>query len=545
MSGRLDRASLHARLVAIGLGSDRAAEVAAALEPRLRALWAGQDPSHSLTAPATSFSPMTVPSPQPRFGQDLVRRAASPPSAQRGAHRANPFRPVGAAEASTGLANGSATSVSLLEAALEVVARTNPTLRAFVNVDEDTARTQAAASDGRRRRRAQIGRADGIALAVKDVIDVRGFPTTAGSRVLANQPPARRDAEAVARLRAAGVVVLGKTHTHEFALGGTGENGFLGNACNPWDPSCVTGGSSSGSAVAVATGMAHAALGTDAGGSVRGPAALCGVVGFKPTFGLVSLDGAVPSGWSLDHLGTLSPRVADARLLLGIMTDRLGNARVPSTRPLRVGVPRRFFFDLLAPDVAGAIEGVIDRIGSLGWEREELDWPDRALAEAADSASWTINAAEAAAYHDPWLDADGDAYGDDVRARLELGMGLLASEYLRAQRLRRHVQEALSPVWSSVDLLLTPACPVTAFRHGQVTVEVGGGSVPAATTLNRCFRIANMTGWPAITIPCGFGDDGLPIGVQLLAPPMYDDLLLDAAEALEGTLQPTAQRAAS
>lgn len=537
MKGVLELEVLRTRLVAVGVDPQLAAAVARDLAPRLRALRVVSDELLREVAPATSFLPMRGPSAdaEPPGGPAHVEERG-PILVPAGRPPASPG-PLGAAAASAALRTGSATAVSLLDDALAVVERLNGSLRAFVLVDADGAHKQAVASDDRRRAGVVLGPCDGVIVAAKDVIDVSGLPTGAGSRLLAGAPPAADDAAAVARLRAAGAVMLGKTHTHEFALGGTGENPFLGDARNPWNPERITGGSSSGSAVAVATGMAHAALGTDAGGSVRGPAALCGVVGFKATFGRLSVEGVLPSAWSLDHLGTLTPRVADAALLFQVLADRLDDEPLQARTRVRVGVPRRYFFDFLAPGVVRRVEEAMGHLDSLGWERVDLDWPDRGLTEAADSVSWTINAAEAAAYHESWLATEPGTYGHDIRSRLELGRSVLATEYLRAQRLRRHVQRALTPVWSDVDLMLTPACPVTAFPHGTRTIAVGGASVPAAASLNRCYRIANLTGWPAVTVPCGVDEDGLPVGVQLMAPPWSDTCLLRAAEALEGVLR--------
>jgi Asp-tRNA(Asn)/Glu-tRNA(Gln) amidotransferase A subunit family amidase len=215
------------------------------------------------------------------------------------------------------------------------------------HVDADGALRQAAESDRRRREGGALGPLDGVIEAVKDVIDVAGMPTSAGSRVREGRGPEERDAPCVARLRSGGAILIGKTHTQEFALGGTGENSFLGHARNPHDPDRITGGSSSGSAIAVATGMAHAALGTDAGGSVRGPATLYGVTGFKPTYGSIDLAGVLPSGWSLDALGVLAPGAGDIPTLFSALTGVPDRWDSPASA-VRVGIPGRYFAECLS-----------------------------------------------------------------------------------------------------------------------------------------------------------------------------------------------------
>jgi aspartyl-tRNA(Asn)/glutamyl-tRNA(Gln) amidotransferase subunit A len=441
---------------------------------------------------------------------------------------------LGAATAARGLADGTLAPLDVLGEALRAIDRLDHDLHAFITVDREGAHRQAAASQRRQAAGSRLGPLDGVVVAVKDVIDVAGLPTTAGAGAWFHReivPVA--DAEAVRRLRHQGAVLIGKTHTHEFALGGTGENPHHGDARNPWNPTRITGGSSSGSAIAAATGMAHAALGTDAGGSVRGPAALCGVVGLKPSHGLVPLTGCIPSGWSLDHVGTLTPAVADATLLLEAITGR--SLTYAQARHARFGVPRHYFFDHLATDVDRVVNATLERLRGFGYELQSVDWPDAALARTADAVSWTINSAEAAAFHEPWISVRPERYGDDIRARLELGRGLLASEYLRAQRVRTLLARELIRVFDEIDVIVTPACPVTAFPHGTETVDLGGAELPVAA-LNRTFRIANLTGWPAVSIPCGSGDDGLPVAVQLLAAHGDDARLLAVAADVEAML---------
>jgi aspartyl-tRNA(Asn)/glutamyl-tRNA(Gln) amidotransferase subunit A len=438
-------------------------------------------------------------------------------------------------------ADGSASPVDLLDQALGTIERLNDHLNAFVSVDAEGARAAALASAERWAKGLPRGPVDGCTVALKDVFDVAGTATAAGSVILADRIAAA-DAAVVARLRAAGAVIVGKTHSHELALGGTGENPHLGDARNPWNPERISGGSSSGSAIAVATGMSMLALGTDTGGSVRGPAALCGVVGFKPTYGLIPTDGVLPSGWSLDHVGTLTGTAADARELLGVCgngdeQDDLTNA--PAPERARLILPGHYFFEHLSGEVEAVLTGAIERLRDGGWLLPETDWPPRDTMTTADAVSWTLNSAEAAAFHESNLASQPDRFGTDVRARLELGLGLTATEYLRAQRLRRLLQLQMRDVFRRGDAILTPACVVTAFPHGAVTVDVGGTDFPAAGVLGRCFRIANLLGWPAVTVPCGLAADGLPVALQLLGPPRRDHWLLMVADRLHATLTGT------
>lgn len=455
-----------------------------------------------------------------------------------GAPRPRPVdHAVGAAEVARALREGRTTCAASVEAALAAIGRANEVQRAFVTVVAERARREAEAQDRARGAGAPAGALEGVVVGVKDVIHAAGMRTGAGSRVFEGRPPEVEDADCVAALRRHGAIVIGKTHTHEFALGGTGRNAWAGDAHNPHDPGRMAGGSSSGSAIAVATGMAHVALGTDAGGSVRGPAAMCGVVGFKHTYGRASLAGALPSGWSVDSLGVLAPRIADVELVLPFLVQDPAPAPTDDPPPLRIGVPGRYFADLLAGDVRTVWDSVKVRVGEIEAVMVRLpEWPDPQLVGAADAVSWTLNSAEAAAFHEPWLETDADAYGADVRERLELGRCITATEYLRAQRLRRYVQDRLEPVWDRVDVLLTPACPVVAPPLDAEELAMEGGARLPLAVLNRLFRIANLMGWPAVTIPAGRGEGGMPVGVQLMAAGGHDERLLEVAGRLEAVL---------
>ena len=436
-------------------------------------------------------------------------------------------------------AEGSLTATELLRDALNRIDRHERALNAFITVDSEGARTQAEESDARRSIGRVRGPLDGCVIALKESIDVRGLSASEGSKVLRGRKAAI-DAPVVSRLRQAGAVLIGKTHMHEFGLGATGENPHIGDSRNPWNRHRVSGGSSSGSAIAVAAGFAQAALGTDGGGSVRGPAAFCGVVGFKPTHGRIEVAGSGSVCGTLSDVGTLTVTVRDAALLLdACVASRFSGASehvLSSPSRPRIVVPEGYFFHHLAPDVARVLAASTAALPDLGWDVTRMEWPDTELALTADAVGWTLLSAEAAASHEDWLLTQPDDYGPDVRNRLELGRGLLATEYLRAQRLRRMLQVEFGRVFAEADIVITPACPTTAFSHGTATLDLGGGSLPAANAVNRCLRIANLLGWPAITVPCGLGDDGLPVAVQLMAAPGDDVRLLQAAQEFESML---------
>jgi aspartyl-tRNA(Asn)/glutamyl-tRNA(Gln) amidotransferase subunit A len=346
------------------------------------------------------------------------------------------------------------------------------------------------------------------------------------------------------RLREAGAVLLGKLNMHEFAYGPTGLNPHYGTSRNPWDGSRMPGGSSSGSGVAVAAQLAAGALGTDTGGSVRIPAALCGIVGLKPTYGRVSRAGVIPLAWSLDHVGPMTRTVADAALLLHVLAGRdpadPSTADVPvpdyrraltgDIRGLRLGLPRALFFDHLDPEVRAAVESAALSLQGLGASVEEVSLPR--MPHAAP-ASFAIIAAEAAAYHEPYLRHRAADYGADVRARLTAGQFVLATQYLKAQRARRVVRADVDAALTRVDAFLLPTTPIPAPPLAAREVTVDGVTEDVRWWLIRCTRPINVTGHPALSVPYGFTSGGLPIGLQLVGRHFDEATLLRIGHALE------------
>ncbi|MER6914534.1 amidase [Streptomyces sp. NPDC000594] len=419
--------------------------------------------------------------------------------------------------------------VELVESVLDRIEETEPKLGAYALVTADRAREEAhrAAQEiasGRLR-----GPLHGIPMALKDLIDVAGLPTTASSRVrIAAGHRATEDSTVTARLAAAGAVLLGKAHTHEFAYGV-----LTPQTRNARDPERIAGGSSGGSAVAVAAGSATFSLGTDTGGSIRIPAALNGIVGLKPTYGLVPTEGIVPLSWSLDHVGPLTRTVEDAGLVLAALT---GEPPEPAeTRRgldgLRVGVPRDHRTERVHPEVAAAVRRAIDRLRELGARTVDIDIP---MAGQLIPTHQGLTLPEATAFHEETLRTTPELYGDDVRTLLETGALVPAIGHLRAQRVRTLIRAAWSRLLREVDVIAAPTVPITAVPAGAETVHWPDGTQESVTQVYvRLAVAANITGFPALSLPVGRDRDGLPIGLQLMGRPREESLLLAVGTAYE------------
>ena len=421
------------------------------------------------------------------------------------------------AELGPALRHGTLTATALVEACLATIAERDPLLNAFITVLSDDARRQARSLDAELARGVDRGPLHGIPISLKDIVDLAGAPTTAASRLRVGHRAAA-DARVAAHLRAAGAVVIGKCNLHEFAFGTTGEESAYGPTRNPHAPAHIPGGSSSGSAVSVATGMALASIGTDTGGSIRIPASACGVVGLKPTHGEVSLAGVVPLAPSLDHVGPIARSVGDAALLFRILRDgphdRDGAsdaARPPVDPRPRLGVPRRYFLDLLEPAVGHAFAAAVERLERAGCRIDDVDVP-----HAADTAPIYLHTqlAEAADHHRTDLDDRPDEYGRGVRLRLELGRYVLAEDYVRAQRGRRMLTAEVDAALADRAALLLPTLPVVPPRLGTEWIAIGETTETTRALTLRLTQLFDVTGHPAISIPCGTAG-GLPAGVQL------------------------------
>lgn len=427
--------------------------------------------------------------------------------------------------------------VELTESVLARIAAVEGRLGAYVTVVADAALAAAVRAEREISGSGPRGPLHGIPMALKDLIDAEGMPTTASSHVRAGHV-AERDSRVAERLGAAGAVLLGKTHTHEFAYGLT-----TPQTNNAWDHSRVAGGSSGGSAVAVAAGGATFAMGTDTGGSIRVPAALNGVVGLKPTYGLVPRTGVTSLSWSLDHVGPLTRTVEDAALVLsataghdprdpasvsGPMPDRFPGGDL---RGLKVGVPRNHYFDRVAPEVEESVRDAIERLAELGAELVDVEIP---MARYIQAVQWGLMVPEATAYHERSLRATPDLYAADVRILLEAGELTSAGDYLRAQRARTMMRDAWARMFDGIDVLAAPTVPMTAAEAGQETVEWADGTTEAVSdSYVRLCAPANITGVPALTLPVGHDRAGLPIGMQLMARPFRDATVLRVGRVYE------------
>ncbi|MFD7938282.1 amidase [Streptomyces sp. NPDC059755] len=427
--------------------------------------------------------------------------------------------------------------VELTESVLARISAVEGRLGAYVTVAADAALVAAVRSEREISVSGPRGPLHGIPMALKDLIDAEGIPTTASSHVRTGHV-AERDSRVAERLGAAGAVLLGKTHTHEFAYGLT-----TPQTNNAWDHSRVAGGSSGGSAVAVAAGGATFAMGTDTGGSIRVPAALNGVVGLKPTYGLVPRTGVTSLSWSLDHVGPLTRTVQDVALVLsataghdprdpasvsGPMLDRFPGGDL---RGLKVGVPRNHYFDRVTPEVEESVRGAIERLAELGAELVDVEIP---MARYIQAVQWGLMVPEATAYHERSLRATPDLYAADVRILLEAGELTSAGDYLRAQRARTMMRDAWARMFDGIDVLAAPTVPMTAAEAGQEAVEWADGTTEAVSdSYVRLCAPANITGVPALTLPIGHDHAGLPIGMQLMARPFHDATVLRVGRVYE------------
>lgn len=419
----------------------------------------------------------------------------------------------------------------------------NPTLHAYIHIDE-AALVRAREIDRRRATGESLGRLAGVPIAMKDLIDTKLLPTTYGGRHYKNHYP-QHSAFVVERLEAEGAIIIGKTNLHEYAYGVTNENPHFGTARNPWNPKHVTGGSSGGNSSALMAGLAVGAVGTDTGGSIRIPAALCGHVGLKPTYGRVSRSGVFPLSPTLDHVGPMTKTARDAALFLDVMAghDRADDSS--STRPvpaltdlgslgeIRIGVPSNFFFETCNPEISAAIQKRID----------ELPGPKKVIPifipmmDELPQMQNIIISSEARHVHEELLHTEEELYGEDVLSRLKLADDVRGYEYVQALDYRKRFIQQMTDVFLNVDVIITPTTPIFAPTIGQSTITIEGEELPVRPQLTRYTNPWNFSGLPAITIPCGVGENGLPIGMQIVACQFGEAKLLQVAYAFEDMFQ--------
>jgi aspartyl-tRNA(Asn)/glutamyl-tRNA(Gln) amidotransferase subunit A len=425
--------------------------------------------------------------------------------------------------------------VELTKECLAQIEKLNSTLNAFITVTAESALEQARTAEDEIGWGHWRGPLHGIPLALKDLIDTAGIRTTAASAVFKDRIPAE-DAEVVRRLKNAGAVFLGKNNLHEFAYGGSSMISYYGEVRNPWNPAHIAGGSSGGSAAAVAAGLCYGAIGTDTAGSVREPAALCGIVGLKPTYGRVSVRGVIPLSVSLDHVGPIARTVSDAAVMLQAIADggdiNSANMLVPDllavlqeeAKPVRVGVPRKFFYENLDPEIASAVEEALCTLSTLRCDlREiELDVPtDRRL-----------QTAESYAYHAEYVSRSPELYQAETLRRIRRGEDISAEEVERHRRELQKMRAEIDRVFENVDVLVTPTTAVVAPAIAELK-QNPDLLRPSELLLLRNTRPANMWGLPAISVPCGFTAAGLPIGLQIIGPHWREYRVLQLAYAYE------------
>lgn len=458
---------------------------------------------------------------------------------------------------STLLSEGRASSVELCQDYLDRIERLNPRLNAFITVDRALTLAEARAADARRAR-GETGPLLGVPIAHKDIFCAEGWPTTCGSKMLANFV-SPYDAHVIERCKAAGMPCLGKTNMDEFAMGSSNETSFFGPVKNPWAETAVPGGSSGGSAAAVAARLAPAATGTDTGGSIRQPAAMTGITGLKPTYGVVSRFGLIAFASSLDQGGPMAPSAEDCALLMNVMAGFDARDSTSVERPaedysrdldkpldgLRIGLPREYFGAGLAADVGRAVEAAIAEYRRLGAETVDVSLPNTRLsvpvyyvlapAEASsnlsryDGVRYGYRAAEYTDLTDMYERTRAEGFGAEVKRRIMIGTYVLShgyydAYYLKAQKLRRLIAQDFAEAFRACDVIMGPTAPTTAFDLGAKSAD------PVQMYLSDIYTIAvNLAGLPGMSIPCGFGDDGRPVGLQIIGDYFGEARMLNVA----------------
>lgn len=436
--------------------------------------------------------------------------------------------------------------VELTEAALAQADRLQPAINSFITLLHEQARSQAKEQEAALMRGEYRGPLHGIPIGIKDNIATAGIRTTVGSKVLSGQVP-EEDALVVTKCKEAGAIILGKENLEEFAAGPTSNNLHYGAVHNPWNLDHIPGGSSGGGGANVASCVTFASLGTDLGGSVRGPANFCGVVGLKQTFGRVSQRGLLVTSFNGDHIGPLTRSVSDSALMLQVIAgyDPLDPSTVPVPVPdfseslgkglsgLKMGIPTNYYFDLMDSEVEASVRQAIDTLEELGVEAREIALPSMKYAGALRIAGM----ADSLVTHEPYLRTNRQDYGPTVLYRTLAGQFVLGRDYSKALKVQRIIKEEYARVLQEVDFLVTPSAPVAAWRIDSETVTLGGKEYPVrgpgAGMTSRCTSPSNATGLPAMSIPCGLTEAGLPIGVQLIGRPFEEQTLFQVAHGYE------------
>ncbi|PYX51108.1 MAG: Asp-tRNA(Asn)/Glu-tRNA(Gln) amidotransferase subunit GatA [Acidobacteria bacterium] len=435
--------------------------------------------------------------------------------------------------------------VEITRDCLARIEKSNPALNAFITVMTESALADARQAEAEILRGNWRGPVHGVPVALKDLIDTAGVRTTAASALYKDRIP-EQDAEVVRRLRQAGAVILGKNNLHEFAYGGSSLVSYFGDVHNPWDVARIAGGSSGGSAAAVVAWLAYAAIGTDTAGSIREPAALCGCVGLKPTYGRVSSRGVIPLSASLDHVGPLAASVEDAAITLqaiaGYDAGDITSADIPvadyasamreGVKGLRVGVAREYFFDDLDAEVSSAVEHALRGLQSLGAEVREIKLGLNSGVNLNIPTDRTVQAAESYAYHAEHATRSPELYQPETLRRIRSGEKVTAAEYIQRRRELNEARRSIRAIFADVDVLVTPTMPMPAPSIADLKANPDALR-PAELKLLRNTRPFNVWGLPAISVPCGFTQSGLPIGLQIAGSHWREDLVLRVAHAYE------------
>lgn len=448
------------------------------------------------------------------------------------------------AELSELIRNRELSPVEVVQATLDRIDAIDGKLNSYITVIKNDAIANARKAEQEIKTKKYRGLLHGVPIAVKDNIATKSAPTTCGSKILLENRT-NYDATVVARLKEAGAVIIGKLNMHELAYSSLDQQSYFGPTKNPWNNEMRPGSSSAGSAAAVAAGLCHAALGTDTGGSIRFPAALCGVVGLKPTYGRVSRFGVYPLSWTLDHVGPLTRRVADVAIVLKVISGSDTNDPTCSNEPvphyfkaltggiegLRVAVPSKSYLQVIDKDVEKAFASALKVLEGLGANVGDVPFPEE---ESTTAIAWTIIMAEASSVLERKL-VEGAL--EDSKTMLMAGSLITAQEYLRALRLKKAIRRESLSIFRKFDVIAIPTCPMGATRFGQNEVSVGGMAVPVTEALSRFRMLFNLTGFPAVSVPCGFDRNHIPLGIQLAARPFEESTMLKVAHAYEARTQ--------
>ena len=441
------------------------------------------------------------------------------------------------------ISNREISPVDVIESHLKRIEETESVLNSFITLLADEALSAAKRLESEVLQGRYRGPLHGIPVGLKDLFHTGGVRTTSGSRIFDTYIPTE-DCTVAARFNQAGAILLGKLNMHQFAYGPTGENPDYGHMHNPWNPELISGGSSGGSGSAAASGQCTITMGSDTGGSVRIPSSLCGIVGLKPTYGLISRHGLTPLSWCLDHPGPMVRTVEDAALTMNAISgydpkdDGSANVDIPDftasmtgdIKNIKIGLVREFFEAPLDAEVDTVVKSAIAQLESLGAEIVEVSMP---MFEQAQAISGTILMAEAAAYHRDLLNEHADKLYPPVRLRIESGLFVTAADYLKAQQGRTLFNKAMSDLFLEVDALVGPSQPITAPPLLANTVDINGETVGTTAALTQYSRPYNISGTPAISIPCGFSKAGMPIGLQIAGRAYDEAMVLRIAKAYQ------------